>query len=106
MTVEKSRQLRLTGPHSRKECTLEVDSTKITLWPPYFKIPKLRRVHLSLGYASFRTPDAKALFSDPLQTLKAYRIEDVMPILQKAQAAVDAGHYAAGFIAYEAAPAL
>ena len=37
--------------------------------------------------------------------LVANRLDEVVPLVQKVQAATDAGHWAAGFVAYEAAPA-
>jgi len=41
----------------------------------------------------------------PLKILSARRHDDVMPVLRQVEAAAAAGHMAAGFIAYEAAPA-
>jgi len=45
------------------------------------------------------------IFDDPVEELRAERVEQVMPLLERAAAAVNSGLYAAGFIAYEAAPA-
>jgi para-aminobenzoate synthetase/4-amino-4-deoxychorismate lyase len=44
-------------------------------------------------------------FTDPTELLVAHRHEEVVPVLRRVQAAVDAGAYAAGYVAYEAAPA-
>jgi para-aminobenzoate synthetase/4-amino-4-deoxychorismate lyase len=44
-------------------------------------------------------------FESPREILGAYALADVLPALERVQAWNDAGGYAAGFIAYEAAPA-
>ena len=44
-------------------------------------------------------------FVDPVETLFANRLSEVMPALQRVEEAVDRGLYAAGFVTYEAAPA-
>ncbi|MDP4106596.1 MAG: chorismate-binding protein, partial [Bacillota bacterium] len=45
------------------------------------------------------------LFEDPVEIIEAYSIEEVKPGLEKIQASVQSGYYAAGYISYEAAPA-
>jgi para-aminobenzoate synthetase / 4-amino-4-deoxychorismate lyase len=44
-------------------------------------------------------------FQQPTSILVAQTCDAVMPLLQAVQQAVDAGHYAAGFLSYEASPA-
>jgi para-aminobenzoate synthetase/4-amino-4-deoxychorismate lyase len=44
-------------------------------------------------------------FSDPLETLAATTLDDVPRLLERCEAATDAGLWAAGFLSYEAAPA-
>ena len=45
-------------------------------------------------------------FNNPLEVIAAQRIEDVLPALQAVEQSVERhGHWAAGFIGYEAAPA-
>jgi len=44
-------------------------------------------------------------FVNPTQIIEARRIEDVIPAIARVQEAVNAGHFAAGFLSYEAAPA-
>ena len=44
-------------------------------------------------------------FDDPLDIVTAYEIDDVLPALSRVEAATAAGSWAAGFVAYEAAPA-
>src|SRR5687768_1566817 len=44
-------------------------------------------------------------FADPARVIVATRLEDVRPALREAERAARAGLYAAGFVAYEAAPA-
>lgn len=44
-------------------------------------------------------------FVDPITIYQAKTIGDVIPILHKVEKAVEQGYYAAGFLAYEAAPA-
>ncbi len=48
---------------------------------------------------------APCRFTDPAEIVSANQVEEVVPALRRVQAAVDAGMYAAGFVAYEAAPA-
>lgn len=45
------------------------------------------------------------LFKDPIEIVCASTIDDVLPCLTKVQRLVDEGYYAAGYVAYEAAPA-
>lgn len=44
-------------------------------------------------------------FVDPVEIVCARQVEEVLPALRRVQAAVDGGLFAAGFVAYEAAPA-
>jgi para-aminobenzoate synthetase/4-amino-4-deoxychorismate lyase len=44
-------------------------------------------------------------FSGPLEILEARRLEEVLPLLRRVEDAARRGHWAAGFVAYEAAPA-
>lgn len=44
-------------------------------------------------------------FTNPLKVYIAHTIEEVLPQFQKVQEAVEQGHYAAGYVSYEAAPA-
>ncbi len=44
-------------------------------------------------------------FQSPFQILAAYTAAEVLPLLDAVERQVDAGHFAAGFISYEAAPA-
>lgn len=45
------------------------------------------------------------VFSNPLCVLKTTRLSEVTAVLERMEQEVSSGHYAAGFIAYEAAPA-
>ena len=45
------------------------------------------------------------LYRNPLRVLEAWRQEEVLPLLQEVEAALAQGRHAAGFLAYEAAPA-
>lgn len=44
-------------------------------------------------------------FADPVELIVAQTLDDVRPALRAVQRAVDAGYYAAGYLAYESAPA-
>lgn len=44
-------------------------------------------------------------FCDPLAIIKTHNLSDVIPCMADIEKAVRAGHYAAGYVAYEAAPA-
>ncbi|HEY0737112.1 MAG TPA: aminodeoxychorismate synthase component I [Herpetosiphonaceae bacterium] len=44
-------------------------------------------------------------FADPVELIVARTLDEVRPALRAVQRAVDAGYYAAGYLAYEAAPA-
>lgn len=44
-------------------------------------------------------------FADPVKLIVARTLDEVRPALDAVQQAVDAGYYAAGYLAYEAAPA-
>ncbi|MFZ3580416.1 aminodeoxychorismate synthase component I [Virgibacillus sp. DJP39] len=45
------------------------------------------------------------LFKNPIEIIQATSIEEVIPCLEKVQSLVKDGYYAAGYVAYEAAPA-
>ena len=45
------------------------------------------------------------VFAEPLRVVEAWTLEAVVPALRSVQAEADAGRWAAGFVAYEAAPA-
>lgn len=45
------------------------------------------------------------IFARPLRVIAAYAVKDVVPAMQTVQQAVNAGKAAAGYVAYEAAPA-
>ena len=47
-----------------------------------------------------------AVFTDPVRVIEAHRLGEVVPALDAVREATDAGLHAAGFVAYEAAPAL
>lgn len=51
------------------------------------------------------TPSQPLIFARPEQVIVARRVGDVLPALRRVQEAADAGFYAAGYVAYEAAPA-
>jgi para-aminobenzoate synthetase/4-amino-4-deoxychorismate lyase len=57
------------------------------------------------GYALFPQDGHDLVFRAPREILAAYRVEDVMPVLRRVDQAVAEGRYAAGFVAFEAAPA-
>ncbi|WP_430788097.1 aminodeoxychorismate synthase component I [Virgibacillus flavescens] len=44
-------------------------------------------------------------FSNPIDVICTWNLEDVLSSFEKVQKAVDAGYYAAGYVTYEAAPA-
>jgi para-aminobenzoate synthetase / 4-amino-4-deoxychorismate lyase len=44
-------------------------------------------------------------FANPKKVITAHSIEDVLPQFQKVQEAIEQGHYAAGYVSYESAPA-
>ncbi|MEZ4703546.1 MAG: aminodeoxychorismate synthase component I [Rhodothermales bacterium] len=50
-------------------------------------------------------PGGCLLFANPVRHIVAESVADVMPALHRAQAAVDAGRYIAGFVSYEAGAA-
>ena len=50
-------------------------------------------------------PQSPLVFRDPLEVVTACQLEDVLPALARVEAATDEGRWAAGFVAYEAAPA-
>lgn len=50
-------------------------------------------------------PAFRAVFRDPRHVVVAHRTAEVVPALDAVARAVDAGRYAAGYLAYEAAPA-
>jgi para-aminobenzoate synthetase/4-amino-4-deoxychorismate lyase len=58
-----------------------------------------------VGEARFVSRERELHFMRPKDVLTAYTIEDVLPTLEKVQEAVNAGRHAAGYVAYEAAPA-
>lgn len=57
------------------------------------------------GYIQFRSRVRERIFADPAEIIAAASLREVGPCLERLAAAVARGAYAAGFIAYEAAPA-
>lgn len=57
------------------------------------------------GFVCFPTSESPLVFAGPVAVEQAMRQEDVLPALERLDAAVHSGLWAAGFIAYEAAPA-
>src|SRR5512137_1428675 len=57
------------------------------------------------GDALIERDGAFLFFRDPQAVLTARRPEEVLPLLREVEAAVARGRHAAGFVAYEAAPA-
>jgi para-aminobenzoate synthetase/4-amino-4-deoxychorismate lyase len=51
------------------------------------------------------TPGSRQVFKHPLEVIRADRLGEVAGAFEAVQRAVDGGLYAAGFVAYEAAPA-
>lgn len=49
--------------------------------------------------------DLTICLSDPKNVITAYKMEEVIPAIQKIEKAVDEGYYAAGYLTYEAASA-
>ena len=65
----------------------------------------MRRPLLLLRDAPPGRPPRWLDFGAPLRLLEAWRLEEVVEQLREVEAAVEAGAWAAGFLAYEAAPA-
>ena len=57
------------------------------------------------GEAVFVASERALRFQSPLEIAAAYKLDEVLPCLERIESAVAAGAYAAGFLAYEAAPA-
>jgi para-aminobenzoate synthetase / 4-amino-4-deoxychorismate lyase len=70
----------------------------LRLPPPVTVSVRLDSLDAARGPRSFR-------FGGLREVLRADTLSDVLPVLARAQAAADAGLHAAGFVAYEAAPA-
>src|SRR5579862_4214326 len=62
-------------------------------------------IHLRFDFAGARESRQPLEFVNPLRVLEAYRLPEVPLVLQAVQDATDRGLYAAGYLAYEAAPA-
>ena len=60
---------------------------------------------MALGEIVFASRTKEKAFHDPETIIVAEKIEDVVPALERVQHFVDDGMWAAGFVAYEAAPA-
>ncbi|MGM0903840.1 MAG: aminodeoxychorismate synthase component I [Bacillota bacterium] len=60
---------------------------------------------LSFEFATSEGSIKPLTFQKPLKVYKAYKIEDVLPNLERVQAEIQKGYYAAGFLSYESAPA-
>ncbi len=61
---------------------------------------------LPAGAESASSSARPLTFRDPVEIISADRLEDVAPALARVEAATSAGRWAAGFVSYEAAPAL
>ena len=57
------------------------------------------------GTVILASPDRELLLTGPDEVVCAHRLDDVLPCLARVEAGVSRGLHAAGFIAYEAAPA-
>lgn len=64
-----------------------------------------KQYQLLFEFADRQGRRSPLLFEDPVEIIEAYSIEEVKPGLEKIQASVQSGYYAAGYISYEAAPA-
>lgn len=64
-----------------------------------------KQYQLLFEFADRQGRKSPLLFEDPVEIIEAYSIEEVKPGLEKIQASVQSGYYAAGYISYEAAPA-
>ena len=65
-----------------------------------------QRTSLDIPFAAQNsTTNSWVLFTDAHEILVARVMDEVLPVLQAAQAHADRGGYAAGFLAYESAPA-
>jgi para-aminobenzoate synthetase/4-amino-4-deoxychorismate lyase len=53
----------------------------------------------------FHFENAPASFAQPLRIIEAWTPAEIMPALHDIECAAEAGHYAAGFLSYEAAAA-
>jgi para-aminobenzoate synthetase/4-amino-4-deoxychorismate lyase len=51
------------------------------------------------------SPQPRLVFERPIEVLEAGRLDQVLPLLDRVDAACRAGRWAAGFLSYEAAPA-
>ena len=98
--------------------------THPALNPAQRKWPKPPRSYacLAYGWISLSPPDTPVTdnlqfeftafgampvrFANPVEVIEARTLSEVLPTLRRVQQAVDAGRYAAGYVAYEAAPAL
>ncbi len=58
------------------------------------------------GDARFVSTERQVVLSAPVEIVVAYSVGDVVPCLERVSGAVRAGLHAAGYLAYEAAPAL
>lgn len=65
-----------------------------------------KQYQLLFEFADRQGRKSPLLFEDPVEIIEAYSIEEVKPRLEKIQASVQSGYYAAGYISYEAAPHL
>jgi para-aminobenzoate synthetase/4-amino-4-deoxychorismate lyase len=60
---------------------------------------------LLFDFADGQKGPERIIFSDPVKVIEAHCVEEVVPAIQSVQEGVQAGYYAAGYIAYEAGPA-
>jgi para-aminobenzoate synthetase/4-amino-4-deoxychorismate lyase len=60
---------------------------------------------LVFDFADTRGHPRRLSFARPRQILAAHSAAEVLPVIAEARRAADAGRYAAGYVAYEAAPA-
>ncbi|MGM8213733.1 chorismate-binding protein [Virgibacillus sp. W0430] len=69
----------------------------------------MRPTNSPLLYFNFKNSEQKTttplLFKNPIKIVTAVNVEEVLASLSQIQEAVNKGYYAAGYIAYEAAPA-
>lgn len=57
------------------------------------------------GYIAFPDERGTCVYADPIEIITARAIDEVIGALARVEARVEAGYHAAGYLAYEAAPA-
>ncbi len=65
----------------------------------------MKQPFFQFSFSTYSNDNKPITFTDPIEVYQTMDVQQVLPVLEKVQQAINNGYYAAGFLSYEAAPA-